>query len=132
MGRSVSNVVLDTCALLWLTLDPTSLSTKAHKAISNADRLILSSISIWEVGVKWKAGKIDLGTTYEDYTSRVVNCSDFEVVSVDAPLWSKSILLDWDHRDPADRVIVTLARHLKVSIITADEEMKKFFKHCIS
>ncbi len=127
----MSILVLDTCALLWLTLDPSNLSAKAHRAISNADALILSSISFWEVGVKWRAGRIELGVPYQEYVSRVLGCSDFEVVSVDAGLWSKSVLLNWKHRDPADRVIVALAHDRDASIVTADEEIIKFFKRCV-
>ena len=131
MGRAV-NLVLDTCALLWLTLDPSSLSPRAHKAISEADHLTISSISVWEVGVKWKSGKIDLGTNYEDYISRVTSCSDFVLMAVDARMWAKSILLPWEHRDPADRVIVALAQDLDATIITADKEIAKFYKRCLA
>ncbi len=126
------NLVLDTCALLWLTLDPSSLSPRAHKAISKADNLTISSISVWEVGVKWKNGKIDLGTNYEDYILRVTSCSDFELLAVDARMWAKSVLLPWKHRDPADRVIVALAQDLDATILTADDQIAKFYKRCLA
>lgn len=125
-------VVLDTCALLWLTLDPSQISLKTQKVISQADSICISSVSIWEVGVKWKARKLELGTSYGDYVNRVTACKDFEVVSVDAHQWAKSIELDWLHRDPADRLIITLALERDGALVTGDKQLHKFYHRCIS
>jgi PIN domain nuclease of toxin-antitoxin system len=46
-------------------------------------------------------------------------------------MWAKSVLLPWEHRDPADRVIVALAQDLDATIITADDEIAKFYKRCL-
>lgn len=126
------SVVLDTCALLWLTLDPEQISLKGHKVISQADALLVSSISIWEIGVKWKAKKLDLGTSFEDYVARVSACRDFELVPVDARLWSKSVVLRWEHRDPADRVIIALAQERDSVVVTGDAELRRFYRRCVA
>lgn len=47
-------VVLDTCSLLWLTLDPSQLSQRAHRALSASDVILVSVISVWEIGVSKK------------------------------------------------------------------------------
>jgi PIN domain nuclease of toxin-antitoxin system len=125
-------LVLDTCALLWLTLAPKSLSARAPKAIAEADKLVVCSVSIWEIGIKWKNGRIDLGISFEDYVARVGRCKDFEMIPVDAGLWARSVLLPWEHRDPADRLIVALASDLNATIVTADGAMKKHFEKCIA
>ncbi len=63
-------VLLDTCALIWWTLDPKELSKPAARACDAIHETggIISSISIWEIGVKIKKGKIDIGISLEDYT----------------------------------------------------------------
>lgn len=125
-------LVLDTCALLWLTLDPRNLSPKALEAIASCDKMAVCSISIWEIGVKWKAGKLDLGLDYAEYVSKLNECRKFELVSVDTILWVKSVRLDWDHRDPADRLIVSLASTLNATIITADREITSYYRLCLA
>jgi PIN domain nuclease of toxin-antitoxin system len=43
------SVVLDTCAVLWLTLNPSEFSGKAHKVIASADHLLWTK----SVLLKW-------------------------------------------------------------------------------
>jgi PIN domain nuclease of toxin-antitoxin system len=124
--------VLDTCALLWLTLESDSLSPKAHKAIAGADRLVVSAISVWEIGIKNSRKKLDLGTDYMDYVGRLSRISDVEILPVGHMLWERSSMLDWEHRDPADRVIVALATELGATLISDDAEMKEYFKRVVS
>lgn len=120
-------VILDTCALVWLTLDPTLLSAKAHKLIARSESLLVSSISIWEIGVKAKKGKIELGTDYQDYVDRVAMTDTIQIVPVDHRIWVESVTLDWKHRDPADRVIVSLAKMLGLPFITDDQTIARFY-----
>ncbi|MFN4894213.1 MAG: type II toxin-antitoxin system VapC family toxin [Pseudomonadota bacterium] len=124
-------VVLDTCALLWVTLDPDMLSPKAQKTIANAEALLVSSISIWEVGVKWRANKLELGASFEEYAVRVCSCRDFQVVPVDARLWANSVMLEWEHRDPVDRLIVSLAQQYDCALISSDKQLAQFYRRCI-
>ena len=51
-------IVLDTSALLYWTLDPAQLSLKAAQAIEQADRIVISSISVWEIALKVKQQKL--------------------------------------------------------------------------
>ena len=51
-------IVLDTSALLFWTLDPAQLTPAAAQAIEQADRIVVSSISIWEIALKVKRGSL--------------------------------------------------------------------------
>lgn len=68
-------VVLDTQALLWRTLDPERLSPKACRICDEAEekRGGVSSISIWEIGIKINRGNLDIGTSLGDYAGRLEN-----------------------------------------------------------
>lgn len=120
-------VVLDTSALLYWTLDPEKLSPRAVTLIGDADRLLVSSISIWEVAIKVKRERLGLPITVRDYLERLLEVDHLELVNVDPELWLASIALDWAHRDPADRVIVALARRHLCPLITSDQEMRAFY-----
>jgi PIN domain nuclease of toxin-antitoxin system len=49
-----------------------------------------------------------------------------ELVPVDTTVWLKSLALEWDHRNPADRVIVATALLRGVPILTKDAALHRF------
>lgn len=125
-------LLLDTCALIWWTLDPKKLSNKAKEACQRMERSegIISSISIWEIGVKIKNNKLDIGMTIEKYTELLYMLGYLKIIPVDEQIWMRNLSLNWKHADPADRTIVATAMIHQASIVTADENIKHFFdKH---
>jgi PIN domain nuclease of toxin-antitoxin system len=87
---------------------------------------LASSISIWELGVKIQRGKLELGITIDEFARRVQLTGVVELVPVDTRTWLRSVGLDWDHRDPADRVIVATALLANVPVLTKDEVIHAF------
>jgi PIN domain nuclease of toxin-antitoxin system len=85
-----------------------------------------SAISIWELGVKIQRGKLDLGIPIEEFARRLETSATIELLSVNTATWLRSLELSWDHRDPADRVIVATALLQGVPLVTADEEIHRF------
>jgi PIN domain nuclease of toxin-antitoxin system len=121
-------IVLDTHALLWWALDPGQLSPKARDLVAQMERRggFASSISVWELGVKIQRGKLDLGIDIAEFERRVRMSAVVELLPVDSSVWLRSLALDWDHRDPADRVIVATALLHDVPVLTKDETMHAF------
>lgn len=115
-------IVLDTHALLWWTLDPEKLSKKAAAICREIEQrgAYLSSISIWELGVNMRNGKLDLGMSIGDYAEKLKRLGCLEIVPLDEWLLIRSLELDWDHRDPADRVIVATGLQLGLPLLTKD------------
>lgn len=55
------NCLLDTHTFLWAAFSPAKLSAKARKEIRSAEnRVCLSTVSFWEISLKFALGKIDL------------------------------------------------------------------------
>lgn len=121
-------IVLDTHALLWWALDPDRLSKTAASTLAKMERVggFASSISIWELGLKMKLGKLELGIGIEDLVRRIDRTAAVEIVPVDTTVWLRSLALDWAHRDPADRVIVATALLKGVPLLTKDEALRSF------
>ena len=133
MGRTV-NIVLDTCALIWWSLDPDKLSPSAKDACNQMEREkngLVPSISIWEMAIKIKNKKLDLGVDLNEYVTSLKKSNVVRIVPIDADLWLKSVKLEWTHRDPADRIVVALAKSDRASIITADKEIRDFYSDVI-
>lgn len=125
--------VLDTCALIWWTLDPEQLSKKAKEACNKMAKAeaFVSSISLWELGIKIKNKKIDIGMGIDSYVTKLEQISYLTILPVDTTLWLKNISLDWKHKDPADRTIVATALQKKAPLITKDEIIREFYSKSI-
>ena len=124
-------IVLDTSALIFWTLDRDRLSGRASRAISEADRIGLSSISIWEIGIKVKRGKLDLPLSVEEYTDRLEQIDRLDILPVDARTWIKNLELNWDHPDPADRTIVATASLHACALVTSDSPIRAFYSQTV-
>lgn len=119
-------IVLDTHVLLWWALDPDQLSPRATETLTAMERAggYASSISIWELGTKVKRGKLELGIPIEELVRRIERGAAVELVPVDTSIWLRSLALAWDHRDPADRVIVSTALAKGVPLLTRDDAIR--------
>lgn len=121
-------IFLDTHALLWWALDPERLSPTALRNVTEMERRggFASAISIWELGVKITRGKLELGIGIDEFARRVERGGVVELVPVDTTTWLRSLALEWDHRDPADRVIVASALLKGVPLLTKDDVLHEF------
>lgn len=88
---------------------------------------LVASISLWEIALKVKKNKLDLGTDINTYINILDRSDVIKIISVDVGLWLDSVNLDWKHRDPADRVIVALANNYQAQLITKDTIIKDFY-----
>lgn len=133
MGTIVK-IVLDTCALIWWSLDPASLSEQAKEACNYMERDkngLVPSIAIWEIAIKIKNKKLDLGVNLNEYVVRLKKSNAVQIVPIDENIWMESVNLEWGDRDPVDRVVVALARSNQAAIITADKEIANFYSEVI-
>jgi PIN domain nuclease of toxin-antitoxin system len=121
-------IVLDTHALLWWAMDPDKLSAPAVASLRDMEHHggFASAISLWELGVKIQRGKLELGISIEEFARRIDRTQTVEILAVDTATWRRSLDLPWDHRDPADRVIVATAVLRGVPLLTADAEIRRF------
>jgi len=124
-------IVLDTPALIFWTLDQEKLSASATAVITEADDIIISSISIWEIGIKAKNGRLILPLSLREYLEKLKSVSLLSIRPVDEHIWLKNIELDWKHRDPADRTIVATASLLGCRLVTSDKKILDFYADAI-
>ena len=124
-------VVLDTSAVIYWTLDPARLSPLARNTIDTADNILISAISIWEIGIKMQKGKLHLPLTLREFTHRLALVRGVVLVPVSVEIWLLNLELPWSHRDPADRTIVATAHHFECPLVTSEERIRDFYPHAI-
>ena len=117
-------IVLDTQAWLWWCHEPSRLTKAATAAIVKAERtdgIRVSAISVWEIAVKTELGKLKLPMDIDEWF-RVANLYPNLVVEpVSAADAIASTRLPGEfHKDPADRIIIAVARRYGVDLVTSD------------
>lgn len=120
-------LLLDTCTLLWLTSDLSSLSSKVLEAIKkNPGGLCVSAISAFEIAIKVKKGHIKLLQTPSKWFAHAISHHGLTEVPVSAQIAAASVALPSHHSDPCDRIIVATAAQLKSSILTPDKLIREY------
>lgn len=124
-------ILLDTSAILFWSQNRSLLSGPALRAINEADSIAISAISLWEVGWKLKIGKLRLPISAKEFHERLQKIDHVTFLPTTADIWLKTVDLDWDHRDPADRVIVATALQFECPLITSDQTIREFYSGSI-
>jgi PIN domain nuclease of toxin-antitoxin system len=124
-------LVLDTSTLFFWTLDPDKLSLPARLALDREEERVISTISIWEIALKVSRGSLEIPMTINEYASALLNLSKLEIRPVETDTWLENVALDWEHRDPADRTIVALARQLNCDLVSNDRKIAAFYPRTI-
>jgi PIN domain nuclease of toxin-antitoxin system len=120
-------IVLDTAALFYWTVDPPQLSAKAALTIANAQSIVISSISIWEIALKVKQGKLAFRLPVAEYVELLRQADKVQITPVTEAIWLKNVDLAWLHRDPADRTIVATASLLGCPLLSPDRQIQAFY-----
>ena len=111
-------MLLDTHALLWWAEDAPQLSQPARSAIvSEANDVFVSPISFYELGMKVRRGLLhrDLGDL-----AAAARADGFAMLAITIPHAHHAAVMDWDHRDPWDRILAAQARLEGCSLISVD------------
>lgn len=126
-GPVILQLLLDTCAMLWLAEDG-ALSPAAEAALASAkeasDTIWVSPISAWELGLLVTRGRIALSVAPRAWFRRLLDLPGVALCAMEPDtLLDSSFLPGTPPRDPADRIILASARSLGLRILTRDRAM---------
>ncbi|HVH41931.1 MAG TPA: type II toxin-antitoxin system VapC family toxin [Labilithrix sp.] len=117
MGRLI---LFDTHIFMWWLADDPNLSRAHRRAIEEAERLFVSPASYWEIATKHRIGKLPDGPTYLLSKADLARVG-VETLAMDTEDASAAGLLDWEHQDPFDRMLVCQAQHHGLRLLTSDK-----------
>jgi len=116
----MSEILLDTCALLWLGNGDSSLSHRALDVIEQADTVYVSPVSLWEVSNKCRQGKLVLSRSVREWFGRVCVRHGLTTLPLTNEIMIAAGELPEHHKDPADRMIIAAALNAGLQVVTAD------------
>ena len=120
-------LLLDTCTLLWLSSNPALLSARAQAALAEENsELFFSPISALEIGIKQRKGRLILPDLAARWFPQVVAAMGAREVPVVAAIALTAAALEWEHRDPADRIIVATALREGMPVVTSDSAIANY------
>ena len=116
-------VLLDTHCLIWALTDAPELGDSGRAVILAAQGVWFSEASIWEIGLKWRKGKINL------QAQRILDQAlrdGFRALALDLESMLLSCELRQEHGDPFDRLLYAQARHHRYRLMTMDRALSSF------
>ncbi len=118
-------ILLDTHMFIWWLLDDAKLS-KAHRTqIAKARTLFVSAASYWEIATKHRIGKLPDGPKYL-LSKADLDRVGIEALAVDTDDATAAGLLEWEHQDPFDRMLVAQAYLRGLRLLTSDRVVGKW------
>ncbi len=119
-------ILLDTCALLWLTHDQSKISRNTLQMIEDAPVVYLAAVSAFEIALKHKAGKLRLPVPPRDWMAGVLIHHQIDVIALELEICLKATELPPIHKDPCDRFIIAAALTRDLPVVTADPDFASY------
>jgi PIN domain nuclease of toxin-antitoxin system len=120
------NLLIDTHSLIWFLNGDEKLSLKSREAIESQVNLKFVSIaSIWEIAIKISLGRFSFDKGFKEFLG-LLDDNGFGIIPITVDHALTVSTLKFIHRDPFDRLIVAQAMTDNMTVVTKDEEIKKY------
>ena len=118
-------ILLDTHIYLWWLVDAPELSHAARKMIEDAEKVYVSSASLWEAIIKIGTGKLKAAPA--ELVAGIQE-SGFDELPITSEHTLAVFSLDNHHKDPFDRMLVAQAISEPLRLLTADKILTSYSK----
>ncbi len=120
------NILVDTHAVIWFITDDKKLPLKTKKILEEKEnRCFVSLATFWEIAIKYSLGRLDLNASLEK-VFEIIEDTGFELLPVTIVHVLKNSKLEFHHQDPFDRIIIAQAMIENLSVVSKDEQFKKY------
>lgn len=122
------NYLLDTHILLWILFSPDKLSAKLKDILSDPkSEKFVSAISVWEISLKYKIGKIQLEKRVPSEIPNAVLSMGFNFLDLDSYTASTFYKLPrLKNKDPFDRMLAWQAISKDYYLLTKDPDFSNY------
>lgn len=116
-------LLLDTHVFLWVMANDARLPAAGRELILEADEVMVSAASIWEIAIKARIGKLraDAG-----YLAERLEAGGFVELPVTARHAALVTHLPDHHTDPFDRLLIAQAMAEPLLLVTVDRQLAPY------
>jgi PIN domain nuclease of toxin-antitoxin system len=126
----MKSYLLDTHSFLWSIFQPEKLGKQSISVLENTDnKIFVSSITLWEIALKYSMGKLKLGCKPDDLL-KIINEMGFEKLSLtleESALFYQLPRLA--HKDPFDRMLIWQAISNDLVLISKDGQFDNYSQY---
>lgn len=120
-------VLLDTHTLLWWFTDDDRLSTTARDTIGDdANDVLVSAASAWEIATKQRLGKLGEVPQAADRFAELVAADGFAHLPITHLHSLRAGGYEVAHRDPFDRMLAAQSELERLTLVTKDPMLSLF------
>jgi PIN domain nuclease of toxin-antitoxin system len=120
-------VLVDTHTFIWDLLDDPKSSRLARQILkSNEHELVFSLVSLWEIAIKMKTGKLNAIGSSVAYIRGQMDDYGMELLPIRYDHVLNLEQLPHHHGDPFDRLLIAQALTESLPILTADAVFKRY------
>ena len=120
-------ILLDTHAWIWWASDPERLSKPAAHALRSAKAVGISAISCWEVATLVAKCRIRLDRDPLEWIEQGLALPNVQLLPLTPAISVRSTQLGrMFHGDPCDRILVATALLESATLVTKDEQIRKY------
>lgn len=120
-------LLLDTHIFLWYITADARLSKLFRNAIRDRNnQAFLSVVSLWEITVKYKLGKLPLPQSPDVYIPAQRRKHQIKSLPLHEASAKELVNLPALHRDPFDRMLICQALANNLTIVTADSQIQSY------
>lgn len=123
-------IVLDTHIWLWVMMGNTELSPSFRKAFAHSLKIhgvLISPISIWEIGMLVEKKRIQLDMDTQEWIDQALDIPGIKLSPISPRIAIQSTRLPGAiHGDPADRILIATAHEENAVLVTCDEKLFKY------
>jgi PIN domain nuclease of toxin-antitoxin system len=126
-------LLVDTHTLIWMVEEAPRLGDQTAEALNRAgweNRIAVSAITPWEIGLLVSKGRLHLGTDVMEWIRAALAKPGVRLVPLEPEIAVASTRPPFEmHPDPADRILVATVRHLGATLVSADGALLECAKH---
>ena len=120
-------LLLDTHIFIWWADQPERLSQAALSALEDeANELLLSVASVWEMQIKIQLGKLKLSLPLKDLIKNQQETNNLTVSPVALTHVLALDALPFHHKDPFDRLLIAQSIEEDLTLVTADSQFSAY------
>ena len=114
---------MDTHAVIWAAEGDERLGASAGELLRSlkAGEAVLSDITLLEIAMLAKKGRIELSVSAEEYLRAIQQ--NYPLLTITSEIASLAVDLNLPQGDPFDRIIVASAMHHKLLLLTRDKNI---------
>jgi PIN domain nuclease of toxin-antitoxin system len=118
--------LLDTHSFLWAITEDSRLSHRARQIFTANSSLWLSVVSVWEILIKVRTGKLALPEPTGSYLVKELTKNQIDILPLSLDHVLRLEQMELHHRDPFDRILIAQSLEESLPIVTSDPQFEKY------